>query len=70
VDGAALVAEAFKGRARGALAALIDGQPGAVWAVDGRVRVAFKFAVHARKITAIDVVMDPAELAKLSVLIG
>ena len=70
VDGAALVAEAFKGRARGALAALIDGQPGAVWAVAGRVRVAFKFSIHARKITSIEVVMDPAELAKLNVLIG
>lgn len=70
VNGAALVAEAFKGRARGALSSLIDGQPGAVWAVAGRVRVAFKFSIHARKISGIDVVMDPAELAKLSVLIG
>jgi RNA polymerase sigma-70 factor (ECF subfamily) len=70
VEGAALVADAFKGRARGALSALIDGQPGAVWAVAGQVRVAFKFSVHVRKIAAIDVVMDPDELAKLDVLIG
>jgi RNA polymerase sigma-70 factor, ECF subfamily len=70
VEGAGLVADAFKGRARGALEALIDGQPGAVWAVAGQVRVAFKFSVHARKIAEIDVVMDATELAKLRVLIG
>jgi RNA polymerase sigma-70 factor (ECF subfamily) len=70
VEGAARVADAFKGRARGALPALIDARPGAVWAVAGQVRVAFKFSIAADKIAAIELVMDPAELAKLDVLLG
>jgi RNA polymerase sigma-70 factor (ECF subfamily) len=67
VRGATLVANAFKGRARGASTALIDGEPGAVWAVGGQVRSAFVFLVEGGKITGIDLVMDPAHLAELDV---
>jgi RNA polymerase sigma-70 factor, ECF subfamily len=69
VRGAALVADAFKGRARGASAALIDGEPGAVWAMGGVVRSAFVFVVERGQITGIDLVMDPAHLAELEVKI-
>lgn len=70
VRGAHRVAHAFKGRARGALPAVIDGEAGAVWAVAGKVRAAFLFTVAHQRITAIDLVMDPAHLAELDVDIG
>lgn len=67
VHGALLVANAFKGRARGAVPALIDSDAGAVWAVAGVVRAAFVFTIAQDKITGIDIVMDPARLARLDV---
>jgi RNA polymerase sigma factor (sigma-70 family) len=67
VRGASLVADAFKGRAAGALPALIDGEPGAVWAIGGRVRAAFVFTIDQGRITGIDLVMEPAQLAELEV---
>jgi RNA polymerase sigma-70 factor (ECF subfamily) len=70
VRGAQLVADAFKGRARGALPALIDGDAGAVWAMGSQVRAAFVFTIERSIITEIDLVMDPAHLAKLDVEIG
>ena len=65
VRGAPAVATTFQGRARGAQPALIDGQPGAIWAQQGQVRAAFLFTVERTRITAIDVVMDPDTLAGL-----
>lgn len=70
VRGASRVANAFKGRARGASPALINGEPGAVWAIGGRILTAFVFTVEGDKIAWIDVVMDPARLAGLDVKIG
>jgi RNA polymerase sigma-70 factor (ECF subfamily) len=67
--GASQVATAFKGRARAASPALIDGEPGAVWAVGGLVRAAFVFTIEGGKISAIDVIMDPGHLAELDVKI-
>jgi RNA polymerase sigma factor (sigma-70 family) len=67
VRGASRVASAFKGRARAAVPAIIDGEAGAVWAVGGLVRAAFVFSIEEDKITAIDIVMDPARLAQLDV---
>jgi RNA polymerase sigma factor (sigma-70 family) len=67
VRGAALVATAFKGRATAALPALIDGAPGAVWAVRGQVRSAFVFTIAGGKITGIDLVMDDDHLAALDI---
>jgi RNA polymerase sigma factor (sigma-70 family) len=67
VRGASPVADVFKGRARGAVPVLIDGEPGAVWAMGEHVRAAFLFTVEDGKIAAIDLVMDPADLADLSV---
>jgi RNA polymerase sigma-70 factor (ECF subfamily) len=70
VRGAALVANAFKGRATAAMPALIDGEAGAVWAVRGQVRSAFVFTIAGGKITGIDLVMDDAHLAALDIDIG
>lgn len=65
--GASHIARTFQGRARGASPALIDGEPGAAWAVGGRVLAAFLFTIEGDKITGIDIVMDPAHLAELEV---
>jgi len=70
VRGAAQVANAFKGRATAALPALIDGEPGAVWAVRGQVRSAFVFTIAGGKITGIDLVMDDRHLGALDIEIG
>ncbi len=67
IRGADTVARIFAGRARAAIAALIDGTPGAVWMHEGAVRVAFRFGVADDRITAIELVADPAVLARIEV---
>jgi RNA polymerase sigma factor (sigma-70 family) len=67
IRGAPLVAEVFKGRARAASTALIDGEAGAVWAVGGQVRSAFVFTIEDGMIAMIELVMEPARLAELDV---
>ena len=63
VRGAALVADAFKGRAHAAFEA------GAVWVAGNQVRTVFRFTVEQGKITGIDLIMDPVHLAALAVKI-
>ncbi|HEX7074040.1 MAG TPA: sigma-70 family RNA polymerase sigma factor [Hyphomicrobiaceae bacterium] len=65
--GAAKVAETFKGRARAAHLALLGGAVGAAVVPGGELRVVFVFAMEHGKITAIDIVGDPARLAALGV---
>ncbi|HWF99854.1 MAG TPA: sigma-70 family RNA polymerase sigma factor [Steroidobacteraceae bacterium] len=65
--GASRVASTFQGRARGASAALIDGKPGAAWAVGGRILAVFLFTIEGEKITGINIVTEPAHLAELDV---
>jgi hypothetical protein len=65
--GADLVAEAFKGRARAASMALIDGDVGAVWADGRHVRSAFMFTIEDCAISRIELVMEPARLAALDI---
>ncbi len=67
--GAAVVAEAFKGRATAALPAVIDGEAGAVWTAGGQVRAAFVFTIRGDKIAGIEIVTDPGHLAGLDVKI-
>jgi RNA polymerase sigma-70 factor (ECF subfamily) len=69
VRGASSVADVFKGRARAALPAVIDGHAGAVWAIGGQVRAAFVFSIRGDKITGIEVIMAPKQLAELRVKI-
>jgi len=69
IRGAALVANAFKGRARAAKAALIDGDSGAVWMMGGQVRAAFLFTFKHGQISGLDLVMEPADLADLELTI-
>lgn len=69
VRGARAVAEMFKGRARGARIALVDGAVGAVWAPGGQPRVVFSFTVADGKVAAIDLLADPGRLGELEVVI-
>jgi RNA polymerase sigma-70 factor (ECF subfamily) len=67
IRGAKAVAETFKGRARGAQPALIDGEVGAAWAAGGQIRAAFVFTVAGDRVAAVDLVMEPERLAELDV---
>jgi RNA polymerase sigma factor (sigma-70 family) len=67
VRSASLVADAFNGRTRGVSPAVIDGEPGAAWAMGGQLRAAWVFTIDRGKIAEIDVVMDPQHLAELDV---
>jgi RNA polymerase sigma-70 factor (ECF subfamily) len=67
LGGAEAVAQTFKGRARGAKQALLDGEPGAVWAAGKTIRGAFVFTVEDERIAAIDLIMDPERLAELRI---
>lgn len=65
--GASAVAKTFKGRARGATPALINGHAGAIWDVGGQARAAFVFTLELGKVTEIELAMDPARLAELDI---
>ena len=65
VRGAAAVADIFSGRARAARLALVDGAVGAVVAPGGRPRVVFGFTIMGGKVAEIDILADPARLARL-----
>jgi RNA polymerase sigma-70 factor, ECF subfamily len=58
VRGAPAVAETFKGRARFAQAATIDGVPGALWAAGGVTRAVFAFRFDGERVAGIEIVMD------------
>jgi RNA polymerase sigma-70 factor (ECF subfamily) len=62
------VATMFSGRALAAAPALVDGAIGMVWAVEGRPRVVWDFTVVDGVIVGIDMIADPARLARLEVV--
>jgi RNA polymerase sigma factor (sigma-70 family) len=65
VRGAGEVARTFAGRARGARPALVDGLVGLAWAPRGRPAVVFDFEIEDGRITAIELIADPARLDDL-----
>ena len=67
--GAQAVIGSFLGRARGARFALVNGAAGAAWVVDGTPRVVFSFTVADGRITGIDLLADPALLARIDLAI-
>ena len=68
VTGADAVARWINGRAAGAVPATVGGEPGAAWAVHGKVRVAFGFTVSGDgRITAINLIGDPDGLTGLEI---
>ncbi len=66
--GAAEVARVFLGSARGAQSTLVDGTPGAAWWHAGKARVVWTFKVARGRIVELEVVADPAAIARLEVL--
>lgn len=66
IERANAVAQMFCGRALGAQFARIEGSPGAVWTEARELRVAFRFMIANDRITAIELVADPASLAQLT----
>jgi RNA polymerase sigma factor (sigma-70 family) len=68
VRGVQAVSAFFSGRARAARLVLINGVTGAVWMHGGRPRVVFSFTLDNGKITAIDLLGDPAVLSKLDLV--
>lgn len=71
VRGARAVAQAFKGRARAAQSALVDGAVGVVVAPRGELLLVFNVTIANGRITAIDTVGDPETLAGIELgLIG
>jgi RNA polymerase sigma factor (sigma-70 family) len=69
VRGSQAVAETFAGRARAAQLALINGQPGLVWAPGGKTRVVFGFTITKEKITAIQLLANAATLDELNLVL-
>jgi hypothetical protein len=69
VRGATEVAKTFAGRARVAKPALVDGDPGLVWAPGGKPRVVFGFSITDGRIVAIDLMADPKRLGELDLVI-
>jgi RNA polymerase sigma factor (sigma-70 family) len=64
IEGADAVARTFSRRASAAQPVFIDGEPGAVWMQAGELRVAFRFTIEGERISAIELVADPAALAR------
>jgi RNA polymerase sigma factor (sigma-70 family) len=69
VRGSQAVAETFAGRARAARLALINGQPGLVWARGGQARMVFGFTVTEDKITAIQMLANSTTLDELDLVL-
>jgi RNA polymerase sigma factor (sigma-70 family) len=67
VAGADAVARAFAGRARAAVPALLDGEPGLAFAVGGRTVSLFRFTVAEGRVVAIDLVADHETIAAIEV---
>ncbi|MGY0236744.1 sigma-70 family RNA polymerase sigma factor [Longispora urticae] len=67
--GAFDVATYFNGRASAAKVALIDGVFGATWAPGGKPKVVLRFSIVEGRITAIDLVGEPASLGELELTV-
>ena len=63
------VAEVFAGRAAQSQPALIDGGPGAVWALEGQTRAAFLMKWSEGRIVEIEIVADPRRLRALDIVV-
>ncbi len=64
---AAAVANLFKGRAKAARAALVDGVPGIAVIFGGHLRVVLNLTMTGERITGIEAMADPATLGELDV---
>jgi len=69
IRGGAAVAQTFKGRARAARLALVDGAVGLAVVLQGRLRILLGLTIADGKIVAIDAIADPEHIAQLDVQI-
>jgi RNA polymerase sigma factor (sigma-70 family) len=69
IRGGAAVAQTFKGRARAARLALVDGAVGLAVVLQGRLRILLGLTIADGRITAIDAIADPEHVAQLDVQI-
>ena len=69
IRGAAAVAQTFKGRARAARLALVDGAVGLAVVLQGRLRILLGLTIADGRIAAIDAIADPEHVAQLDVQI-
>jgi RNA polymerase sigma factor (sigma-70 family) len=67
VRGAAAVAKAFSGGARALRRAVVDGQPGLVFTVRGKIVVVFAFTFEGERIIGIEQISDPETVEQLAV---
>jgi hypothetical protein len=65
IRGREAIAETFKGRARAAQPALIEGEAGLVFAPGGVPRVVFDFVLEQGQIVEINLIADPSHIAAL-----
>jgi RNA polymerase sigma factor (sigma-70 family) len=65
IRGAQAVAQAFKGRARAAKAALVDGEVGVAVILGGELRIALRVSLAGDRIAAIEAVANPDRLAEI-----
>jgi RNA polymerase sigma-70 factor, ECF subfamily len=65
--GANAVAESFKGRARAAKPALVNGALGVAVILGGQLRIALALTLHGEKIAAIEAIADPDRLRQFDV---
>lgn len=69
IHGAAAVAQAFKGRARSALPALVDGGFGVIVAPGGRLHIVLALGFKNDRIATIRAITDPDSLARLALAV-
>jgi RNA polymerase sigma-70 factor (ECF subfamily) len=67
VRGASAVAKAFSGGARALRRAVVDGQPGLVFTVRGKIVVVFAFTFEGERIIGIEQISDPETVEQLAV---
>src|SRR5262245_38422802 len=67
LTGGAAVAQTFKGRARAARLALVDGAVALAVVLQGRLRIVLALTIVHGKVTAIDAIADPEQIARLDV---
>src|SRR6185369_13360387 len=63
------VAKWFNGRAQAARPTIMDGTAAAAWVPGGKVKVVFAFTFAGGKIAALELVADPARIAKMDLVV-
>ena len=67
IRGAAAVAETFKGRARAAKPALVDGRPALAVIMGGQLRIVLRLTIRGDRISAVEAVADAGRIGRFDV---